>query len=180
MVIRKANIMDIFENLENLQVSEACFNDIMDIVEEYISELYPANTKNIKKAYDRRVKQHSDNVKAHSKAYAKANKTYDDKRDAELAYQKASTEAGRSRRDLLNSLTKDSSFTTNQGIKKQGEIEANNKKLEKATKKLDDMEKKNEQDTEALHVAYDNKKKSGSKLENIERLIKNHLLIKNK
>jgi uncharacterized protein (UPF0147 family) len=30
--------MDIFENLENLNVSEECFNDIMDIVEEIISE----------------------------------------------------------------------------------------------------------------------------------------------
>ena len=30
--------MDIFENLENLNVSEECFNDIMDIVEELLSE----------------------------------------------------------------------------------------------------------------------------------------------
>ena len=30
---------DIFENLENLQVSEECFNDIMDIVEEMINEV---------------------------------------------------------------------------------------------------------------------------------------------
>lgn len=31
--------MDIFESLENLQVSEECFNDILNIVEEYILEL---------------------------------------------------------------------------------------------------------------------------------------------
>ena len=31
--------MNIFENLENLEVSEACFNDIMDIVEEIINEV---------------------------------------------------------------------------------------------------------------------------------------------
>ena len=31
--------MDIFENLENLQVSEACFDEIMGIIEEYILEL---------------------------------------------------------------------------------------------------------------------------------------------
>ena len=31
--------MNIFENLENLQVSEECFNDIMGLVEEYISEV---------------------------------------------------------------------------------------------------------------------------------------------
>jgi hypothetical protein len=30
--------MDIFESLENLNISEECFNDIMDIVEEIISE----------------------------------------------------------------------------------------------------------------------------------------------
>lgn len=30
--------MDIFESLENLSVSEECFNSIMDIVEEYINE----------------------------------------------------------------------------------------------------------------------------------------------
>ena len=30
--------MDIFENLENLNVSEACFNDIMDIVEDLLNE----------------------------------------------------------------------------------------------------------------------------------------------
>lgn len=31
--------MDIFENLENLPISEECFNEIMDIVEEYIHEV---------------------------------------------------------------------------------------------------------------------------------------------
>ena len=31
--------MNIFESLENLQVSEACFDEIMGIVEEYINEL---------------------------------------------------------------------------------------------------------------------------------------------
>ena len=30
--------MDIFESLENLEISEECFNDIMDIVEEILSE----------------------------------------------------------------------------------------------------------------------------------------------
>ena len=30
--------MDIFENLENLNISEECFNDIMDIVEELLNE----------------------------------------------------------------------------------------------------------------------------------------------
>ena len=31
--------MDIFESLENLSVSEACLNDIINIVEEYINEV---------------------------------------------------------------------------------------------------------------------------------------------
>ena len=31
--------MDIFESLENLNVSEECFNDIVGLVEEYINEL---------------------------------------------------------------------------------------------------------------------------------------------
>ena len=31
--------MDIFENLENLNVSEECFDDIMSIVEEVINEV---------------------------------------------------------------------------------------------------------------------------------------------
>ena len=30
--------MDIFESLENLNVSEECFNDIVDIVEEFVAE----------------------------------------------------------------------------------------------------------------------------------------------
>ena len=35
--------MDIFENLENLPVSEACFDDIIGIIEEIISETKKAN-----------------------------------------------------------------------------------------------------------------------------------------
>ena len=31
--------MDIFESLENLEISEECFDEIMGIVEEYINEL---------------------------------------------------------------------------------------------------------------------------------------------
>ena len=33
--------MNIFESLENLQVSEGCFEDIIGLVEEYISEYTP-------------------------------------------------------------------------------------------------------------------------------------------
>ena len=46
--------MSIFEDLENLNVSEECFNNIVDIIEEYINELelsvidrwYPKRAKN--------------------------------------------------------------------------------------------------------------------------------------
>ena len=35
--------MDVFENLENLNVSEECFNDIISIIEEIISETKKVN-----------------------------------------------------------------------------------------------------------------------------------------
>ena len=38
MVIRKGNRMNIFESLENLNVSEECFNDVMDIVETMLKD----------------------------------------------------------------------------------------------------------------------------------------------
>ena len=171
--------MDIFESLENLNVSEECFEDIVGLVEEYINELYPATTKNVKKAYDRRVKQHNKNVRAHNDAQNQANKTFNNKRDAELAYQKARTMEGASRRSLVSDLSKDN-ITPEQALNKQEKVESNQKKLERVIKKLDNAEKKNEEAFDTLHATYDNKKESGDKLKNIERLIKNHLLIKNK
>lgn len=45
--IRKRDDMDIFESLENLEISEECFNEIMDIVEEIINE---RSVNDIKKA----------------------------------------------------------------------------------------------------------------------------------
>ena len=46
--------MDIFESLENLQVSEACFEDIVGIVEELLSESNPETIQKVanKRAYD--------------------------------------------------------------------------------------------------------------------------------
>lgn len=45
--------MNIFENLENLEVSEACFNEIMDIVEAMLSEsLYEIISKKEDEARD--------------------------------------------------------------------------------------------------------------------------------
>ena len=45
--------MDIFESLENLQVSEACFDDIMGIVEEVINEVSDKTVEGaLKKASD--------------------------------------------------------------------------------------------------------------------------------
>ena len=45
--------MDIFESLENLSISEECFNEIMNMIEEYINELDDGTyrrTKSIAKA----------------------------------------------------------------------------------------------------------------------------------
>jgi hypothetical protein len=49
--------MDIFESLENLEVSEACFNDLMNIVEEIINELKDTT---IAKVYNKRYGQYKD------------------------------------------------------------------------------------------------------------------------
>ena len=51
--------MDIFESLENLQISEECFNDIMDIVEKVLAKdlvqaaetSYPQRDKEASKIY---------------------------------------------------------------------------------------------------------------------------------
>ena len=40
--------MNVFESLNNLEVSESCFNDILDIVEEYINE-------GVRKDYDAEI-----------------------------------------------------------------------------------------------------------------------------
>ena len=40
--------MDIFESLENLNVSEECFKNIIELVEEYISELNDGTYRRMK------------------------------------------------------------------------------------------------------------------------------------
>ena len=37
--------MDIFESLENLNISEECFNDILALVEEYVNEIWSGTSK---------------------------------------------------------------------------------------------------------------------------------------
>lgn len=51
--------MDIFESLENLNVSEECFDDIMDIVEEIVSTAQNNldNAKNKEKKYVERIQK---------------------------------------------------------------------------------------------------------------------------
>ena len=49
--------MDIFESLENLNVSEECFDDIIGIVEEYINELKAPTPELAKKVFDRKEGQ---------------------------------------------------------------------------------------------------------------------------
>ena len=52
--------MNIFESLENLEISEECFNEIMDIVEEILSEYNPDNlpgvARGMRKQNDKRTK----------------------------------------------------------------------------------------------------------------------------
>ena len=55
--------MDIFESLENLNVSEECFDDIMGIVEEYINELKAPTPELAKKVFDRKANQLEQNTK---------------------------------------------------------------------------------------------------------------------
>jgi hypothetical protein len=49
--------MNIFESLENLNVSEECFDEIMKIVEGYINEL---KNETIEKTLDKRNDQYKD------------------------------------------------------------------------------------------------------------------------
>ena len=49
--------MNIYESLENLNVSEECFNDIMGIVEEIINELKAPTPETAKAVFDRKAKR---------------------------------------------------------------------------------------------------------------------------
>ena len=51
--------MDIFESLENLPVSEACFNDVINLVEEYINEL---KEETVDKAREERTRRHEEKM----------------------------------------------------------------------------------------------------------------------
>jgi hypothetical protein len=64
--------MNIFENLENLNVSEECFNDIMGIVEEILSEDELHDTKAIRRNAQRNSKILNKEIKANSKELGKA------------------------------------------------------------------------------------------------------------
>ena len=63
--------MDIFESLENLQVSEGCFDEIMGIVEEYINELHPDTIKSfIKKRGEQKIEAEKNFNKAKAEGTA--------------------------------------------------------------------------------------------------------------
>ena len=49
--------MSIFESLENLNVSEECFNDIMDLVEAMLNELHAPNPSSINQVLNRKATQ---------------------------------------------------------------------------------------------------------------------------
>lgn len=61
--------MDIFESLENLNISEECFNDILNLVEEYISEV-KANTlrRAIGNNYEDRMNRYHQTMKDYNKS----------------------------------------------------------------------------------------------------------------
>jgi benzoyl-CoA reductase/2-hydroxyglutaryl-CoA dehydratase subunit BcrC/BadD/HgdB len=64
--------MDIFESLENLNVSEECFNDIVGVVEDLIG----VTQKNLKDA-EKKYNKYTDRIKKVLKA-KKENRTLDD------------------------------------------------------------------------------------------------------
>ena len=92
--------MSIFESLENLNVSEECFNDILSILEEYINELnsktyrlsrdkaeaivraQEENKANVKSADD--LKAVEDDIAKRKHQAAIFNKKYEDQIVAEL------------------------------------------------------------------------------------------------
>ena len=64
--------MDIFEQLENLNVSEECFDDILDIVEELLNEDELHDTKAIRRKAEKNSKILNKEIKANSKELGKA------------------------------------------------------------------------------------------------------------
>lgn len=51
--------MNIFESLENLPVSEACFNDVISLIESYINEL---EEETVDKAREERTRRHKEKM----------------------------------------------------------------------------------------------------------------------
>ena len=75
--------MDIFESLENLGISEECFNDIMDIVEEILDEssksIYNAiEKKHGKPEYDEEGNPANKSAELKDKFTVARNKEYSD------------------------------------------------------------------------------------------------------
>ena len=54
--------MDIFESLENLNVSEECFEDIVGLVEMYLNELHAPTPETAKAVFDRKAQQLQSNT----------------------------------------------------------------------------------------------------------------------
>ena len=58
--------MSIFESLENINVSEGCFNDIVALVEEYINEISDEfKEKPLDKISDLIIRQRANNERVH-------------------------------------------------------------------------------------------------------------------
>ena len=72
--------MSIFESLENLNVSEECFNDIVEIVEEIINEL---KISTVDSAFDKRAEEKDKKDEENDKAWQEAHDAGDRKKAIE-------------------------------------------------------------------------------------------------
>ena len=122
--------MDIFENLENLNVSEACFEDILSILEEYINEVTVGKLARAIENVKEKRKQDAEN--AIQKAKEAREKYLQNRHDdnAYIEYDKARDAADKAKSKHENSMWLDAAK-----LPKNSKVSAN--KLFKAAKKVE-------------------------------------------
>ena len=91
--------MNIFESLENLNVSEECFDEIMDIIESIINELHAPTSDSAKAVFDRKAEQLQRNTAKHAYHANAARELIDNKSKFHTENPNASTQ---DRYDLIN------------------------------------------------------------------------------
>jgi len=89
--------MDIFESLENLNVSEKCFDEIMGIVEEYINEIS-------KEAADAVSLQRYINRREADDQYSKTGDSRDEKKLEDANFKKYKNSELRDKWDILKGI----------------------------------------------------------------------------